>query len=67
VPFAAVGFVEAGTRPPGTLARTDAAGRVAFRLPASGRWMLRATVIRRASSPTLDWESDFATLTGASR
>jgi len=67
VPFAAVGFVGAGTRPPGTLARTDAAGRVAFRLPVGGRWMLRATVIRRASSPTLDWESDFATLTGATR
>lgn len=67
VPFTTVGFVGAGRRPAGTRVRTDAAGRVAFRLPAGGRWMLRATVLRRASSSALDWESDFATLTGATR
>ncbi len=67
VPFAAAGFVGAGARAAGALARTDAAGRVAFRVPAAGRWMVRATVLRRAASPDLDWESDFATLTGATR
>jgi hypothetical protein len=62
-----VGLVGAGTRGVGLLARTGADGRVEFRLPGAGRWMLRAAVLRRAAEPDLDWESDFATLTGATR
>ena len=67
VPYTGVGLVGAGTRPAGVLARTDAAGRAAFRLPGGGRWMVRATVLRPAAEPDLDWESDFTTLTGATR
>jgi hypothetical protein len=29
--------------------------------------MVRATVLRRAAGPELDWESEFATLTGTTR
>ena len=67
VPSVAVGLVGAGTRGTGLVARTGADGRAEFRLPGAGRWMLRATVLRRAAGPDLDWESDFATLTGATR
>jgi len=45
------------------LRRTGADGRAAFVVPRSGRWLVRATDIRHASSPDLDWETDFATLT----
>lgn len=66
VPFTAIGFTgPAAGRD--QLLRTDAAGRAAFPVPQGGRWMVRATVLRRSASPALDWESDFATLTGATR
>ena len=65
-PFTAIGFTgPAAGRD--QLLRTDADGRVAFPVPQGGRWMVRAVVLRRSASPALDWESDFATLTGATR
>ena len=62
VPHHAVGVV-GGARP--TLVRTDAAGRATIALPSAGRWLLRATVLRRAGDAALDWESEFATLSVA--
>ena len=47
----------------GETRRTDAAGRIAFRITKAGRWMIRGTDIRRSRAPDVDWESDFATLT----
>lgn len=44
---------------------TDAEGRASFTLPRRGRWMLRATDLRPASDPALDWQSDFTTYTFA--
>lgn len=66
VPFAAVGFAgPAAGRD--QLGRTDAGGRAAFPVPRGGRWLVRATVLRRSAASGFDWESDFATLTGATR
>jgi hypothetical protein len=67
VPFTAVGLVGGGAPARGRVARTDADGRAAFPVVRGGRWLVRATVLRRSASPALDWESDFATLTGATR
>jgi len=47
----------------GLLRATDAEGRVTFPLARAGRWLVRATQLRRSSKPGTDWESDFATLT----
>lgn len=47
----------------GVLKTTDEQGRVTFPITKAGRWMLRATDLRRSSKPGADWESDFATLT----
>lgn len=47
----------------GETRKTDADGRVTFRVSAAGRWLLRGTDIRRSSQPDTDWESDFTTLT----
>ena len=60
VPYHTVTAVDVAA-PRGTRVRTDAAGRAAVVLPRPGRWMLRATLLRRAAEPGLDWESDFAT------
>lgn len=43
--------------------KTDAAGRTVFKLPATGKWLLRGTELRKVSAPDRDWESDFTTLT----
>ncbi len=43
--------------------KTDAAGRVTFRLKSSGKWLLRGTELRQSRKPGLEWESDFTTLT----
>lgn len=51
----------------GTLQTTDANGSVRFTLIRPGRWLVRATQLRRSAQPGLDWESDFATLTFAVR
>jgi uncharacterized GH25 family protein len=47
----------------GILKTTDDQGRAVFRLDKPGRWLLRATDLRRAGKPEADWESDFTTLT----
>ena len=47
----------------GETRKTDAAGRVVFRLNKAGRWLLRGTDVRRSTGPDTDWESDFTTLT----
>ena len=49
--------------PKGSIQKTDAAGRLTFRLDKSGRWLLRGTDLRKSTKPNLDWESDFTTLT----
>jgi hypothetical protein len=45
--------------------RTDVEGRVRLVLPRAGRWLLRATDLRRPApgDGALDWESDEATVT----
>jgi len=47
----------------GETQKTDAAGRVTFRMRNSGRWLLRGTDVRKSIRGETDWESDFATLT----
>ena len=47
----------------GEIRRTDAAGRVSFRINKAGPWMVRGTEIRKSTAGDVDWESDFATLT----
>lgn len=63
-PFAdfALNAVSAGEKK-GETRRTDAAGRVIFRLSKAGRWLLRGTDIRKSNLPKADYESDFITLT----
>lgn len=67
VPYTAVGLVGPGVPAGGLLRRADAVGRASFVLPRAGRYLVRATVLRRATAPGLDWESDFATVTVAVR
>jgi len=57
-----VGLVREGD-PHDTVLRTDAEGRATFRLDRAGRWLLRGTDLRRSTKPSLEWESDFTTLT----
>ncbi len=47
----------------GELRTTDGEGRASFPLARPGRWLLRATDVRRATKPDADWESDFTTMT----
>jgi uncharacterized GH25 family protein len=47
----------------GANGKTDAAGRVTFKLHKPGRWLLRGTDLRKATKQDIDWESDFTTLT----
>lgn len=47
----------------GETKRTDNEGRVVFRFDKAGQWLLRGTDLRKAETPGVDWESDFATLT----
>lgn len=47
----------------GETGRTDAQGRVAFRINKPGPWLLRGTDLRKAARADADWESDFVTLT----
>jgi hypothetical protein len=63
-PFAsfAVGLVGPG-KAKGVLKTTDGQGRATFPIGQAGRWLLRATDVRRSTNPEADWESDFATLT----
>lgn len=43
--------------------KTDAEGRVTFRLARSGKWLLRGVELRQSNKPETEWESDFTTLT----
>ena len=47
----------------GETRKTDAAGRVVFRLTKAGQWLLRGTDVRKSTRSDADWESDFTTLT----
>lgn len=47
----------------GEFGKTDAEGRVTFKLDKAGRWLLRGTDLRPSSKPDLEWESNFTTLT----
>jgi uncharacterized GH25 family protein len=42
--------------------KTDSAGRVVFRVPRSGKWLLRGTDLRTSTKPPANYESDFTTL-----
>lgn len=44
---------------------TDGSGRALIPLPKQGRWLLFGTRLRRANEPTLEWRSDFVTMTFA--
>ena len=44
-------------------ARSDARGRVSFRLPAPGVWLVKAVHIEPVAAPDADWESLWASLT----
>ncbi|RVT51675.1 DUF4198 domain-containing protein [Rubrivivax albus] len=46
----------------GVWRRTDAEGRLALRLPAAGRWLLRGTELRPAPDGSDRWDSRFVTL-----
>lgn len=46
----------------GVWLRTDEAGRASASLPLAGRWLLRATDLRRVESAAFGWESRFVTL-----
>lgn len=47
----------------GETKKTDAEGRVRFRLNKAGPWLLRGTEIRKSIGGEVDWESDFTTVT----
>jgi hypothetical protein len=51
------------TTPGGLWARTDAAGRVTFRLPQPGRWLLRGVDLRPPITEDARWESRFIAYT----
>jgi len=53
----------------GVVRRAGPGGRVSFPLPRAGRWLLRATDLRRPrdADADVDWESDVATLTVVAR
>jgi uncharacterized GH25 family protein len=58
----AVNAVRAGETK-GETRKTDAAGRLTFKISKPGRWLLRGTHIRKSEQAETDFESDFATLT----
>jgi uncharacterized GH25 family protein len=47
----------------GSINKTDAAGKVSFRLDKNARWLVRGTDLRKSTKHDVDWESDFTTLT----
>lgn len=57
----AVGIVRTG-KSHGQFRKTDAEGRVVFKLTRAGKWMLRGTELRQSTKPDNEWESDFTTL-----
>jgi len=62
-PLAGLAVGAVGERSPAVLHPTDAQGRVAFTIRSRGTWLIRATLLRRASLPDADWQSWFTTLT----
>jgi uncharacterized GH25 family protein len=56
------GFVADGSST-SNLTKTDADGRARVSFDRSGRWLLRATILRKSAATDVDWESDFTTLT----
>jgi uncharacterized GH25 family protein len=62
VPDLAVGLIAANAKS-GSLLETDSQGRVRLRFERGGWWLIRATVLKPASKPDLDWETRFTTLT----
>jgi len=58
----AVGAVAAASAKP-VLVKTDAEGRVTFRLDRPGAWLFRATLIRPVAGRGGEWESVFTTVT----
>ena len=57
-----VNIVLAGQKQ-GEFQTTDGEGRVSFLIKRAGRYLIRATELRPATKPDLEWESDFTTLT----
>ncbi|MCA1592319.1 MAG: DUF4198 domain-containing protein [Acidobacteria bacterium] len=57
-----VGIVREGDKK-GVNVKTDAGGRVSFRVERAGRYLLRGTELRASTQPAFDWESDFTTMT----
>jgi hypothetical protein len=54
--------LQSDTSPFGFWQRTDAEGRVRFKLPLAGRWVLRGTDLRLSTTVPDTWESRFVTL-----
>lgn len=57
-----VGLLREGAKDPIT-SMTDAAGRMRLALPASGRYMLRATVLEPSEDRAAAWDVHFTTMT----
>jgi Domain of unknown function (DUF4198) len=64
VPLAgfSVGAIREG-RPKATFFHTDSTGRARVIVDADGRWLLNGTNLRRSTTGTTVWESDFVTAT----
>lgn len=46
-----------------TLQTTDSEGRTTFNLPKAGRYLLRGTLLQPVQTDSLEWQSNFTTLT----
>jgi hypothetical protein len=57
-----VGCLREGSKQ-GTLQTTDAEGRVSMKLLQKGRYLLRGTLLKPATTSDMDWQSHFTTLT----
>lgn len=64
-PLAGLATGAVGERGPAVLRTSDDQGRATFTLGSDGPWLIRATLLRRASLPDADWQSWFTTLTFA--
>lgn len=60
---AGAGHAGAGAASRAAYARSDTAGLVRVPLTSPGRWLLTGTYLRRVHEPSVDWRSDFTTLT----
>jgi uncharacterized GH25 family protein len=57
-----LGLVQAGAKT-GILQTTDANGRTTFKLPKAAQYLVRGTLLLPSSTPNIEWESHFTTLT----